>query len=72
MSGRPWTSEEEARLRDLYPVTRTSDLPAVLGRSALAIKVRASALHLRKDPEVSMRLREELELAYFAMEGAGA
>lgn len=52
---RRWTPGDDARLRELYPVTRTSELPALFGRSKLAIKVRAAAMHLRKDPEVSMR-----------------
>lgn len=52
---RYWTAAEDARLRELYPITRTSELPALLGRSRMAIKVRAAALHLRKAPEASMR-----------------
>lgn len=55
MSCRRWTAADDARLRDLYPVTPTSELPALLGRSRMAIKVRAAAMHLRKDPAVSMR-----------------
>lgn len=57
MSGRTWTPEEDARLRELYPFTQTRELPALLGRSKLTIKVRAANMHLRKDPEASMRRR---------------
>lgn len=57
MNGRPWSRKDETLLRELYPVTRTADLPALLGRSRKAIKVRAAALHLRKDPQASMRRR---------------
>jgi len=55
MPRRSWSVQDTALLRELYPHTRTSDLPALLGRSRLAIKIRAAALHLRKDPAASMR-----------------
>lgn len=55
MSRRAWTRAEDARLRKLYPITPTPELPALLGRSRLAIKVRAAALHLRKAPGANLR-----------------
>lgn len=51
---RPWPAEDDALLRDLYPRTRSDQLPQLLGRSHSAIKNRVAALHLRKLPEVSM------------------
>lgn len=54
-NARPWTRADEARLRKLYPATHTADLPSMFGRSKSAIRVRAAALHLKKDPAFSMR-----------------
>ena len=53
--GRPWSLEDDARLRELYPCTRMDALPGLLGRSHSAIKNRSAALHLRKNADVSMR-----------------
>lgn len=55
MNRRPWTAEDDAQLRDLYPRTRTSELPVLLDRSRLAIKCRSAALHLRKNDDANMR-----------------
>ena len=54
MSDHAWNRKDEALLRALYPCTRTSELPARLGRSRSAIKNRVAALHLKKLPEASM------------------
>jgi hypothetical protein len=54
---RRWSAAEDELLIKLYACTRTSELPGRLGRSRMAIKIRAAALHLRKDPDVSMRRR---------------
>ena len=43
-----WTPAEEARLRELYPITNTRELARSFGRSAKAIASRAKILHVAK------------------------
>lgn len=50
MSGRPWTAQDEALLRELYPVTPTREVAAALGRSENAVGQRATKLGLKKAP----------------------
>ncbi len=47
MSGRPWTQEEEAKLRDLYGMASMRCLMKSLKRSSWAIRLRARRLGLR-------------------------
>ena len=44
-----WTEEEEDRLIELYPVTLTTDLPALFNRSMSSINWKAYSLGLRKE-----------------------
>ncbi len=49
---RPWTTTEEATLRQLYPTHTRSQIGAVLGRSASAVQNRAVKLGLKKTDNV--------------------
>jgi len=46
--GTPWSAEEEARLREVYPFAMTRDIAPQFGRSAHAVKSRALVLRLMK------------------------
>ena len=50
MSGKRWTAQDEALLRELYPVTPTREVAAALGRSENAVGQRATKLGLKKAP----------------------
>lgn len=49
---RPWTTTEEATLRQLYPTHTRSQIGAVIGRSASAVQNRAVKLGLKKTDNV--------------------
>jgi len=49
---RPWTTTEEATLRELYPTHTRSQIGAALGRSASAVQNRALKLGLKKTDNV--------------------
>lgn len=48
MSGRPWTREEEQKIRDLYPTMETRDLADLLGRNENSVGQRAMKLGVKK------------------------
>lgn len=52
---RAWSAAEDALLLELWPRTRTDAMPELLGRSHSSIRNRVTALHLRKNSDVSMR-----------------
>ncbi|AWM31340.1 hypothetical protein [Hymenobacter nivis] len=46
---RPWSAEEVATLRRLHPTTTTKDIAVQLGRTHIAVQIKASELLLKKD-----------------------
>ena len=48
-----WTPEDEESLRQLYPTTPNKKIAAQLGRTQLAIRMKATNLGLRKNTEKS-------------------
>lgn len=48
MNARRWTPEEDARLAEMYPTTRTEHVAEALGRSRMAVYLRAQQLNVRK------------------------
>lgn len=51
MKGIPFTPEQEAQLRQLYPNTPTKTIAEILGRKLFSIYNKATALGLKKTPE---------------------
>lgn len=45
----PWSTKEVETLKRLYPRTRTAELSHILGRSRMAIRVKASLLKVKAD-----------------------
>lgn len=54
---RPWTEEEERKLRELYPVTDANELANLLMRTRDAVVARASSLGLKKDSAFLHQIR---------------
>lgn len=50
MNGRPWSREDDALLRDIYPDASTADVARQLQRTVSSINGRATRLALRKSP----------------------
>lgn len=51
MSGRPWTPEDVAQLRAIYPDLPTADVAALMGRTVRALYAQAQKIGLQKSPE---------------------
>lgn len=49
--GRPWTAEEDAVLRELYPHEPSKAIAAALGRSLSSVYVRAQCIGVQKSDE---------------------
>lgn len=57
---KPWTIEEEQKLKDLYPKAKTKDLANLLGRSPGAIRLRASQLKVKANRPYHHLINPEL------------
>ncbi len=55
MSKRPWTAQEDAQLRELFPDRSTAEVARILGRSVAAVYGRAKSRGIEKDAEYIAR-----------------
>lgn len=71
MIKKPWSAEEEAKLRALFPSTPTQQLTSVFGRSVTAINNKAQLLGIKRTEAFKAAVREQSSIRCKALAEKG-